>query len=261
MTAPAAGSHRLPILTYHSLDTSGSLISVSPSAFAAQMSALAALGLRGIALRDAVAFREAHRTWPRDAFVLTFDDGYANFFDDALPVLRRHGFSATVFVVSGHIGGANDWAPPPPGLGPRAMLSTTQVRELAAAGVEIGAHTRTHLNLMKATPSQIDDELLGSRGDLEQHVGQPVQSFAYPYGILSDAAVHACRRSFSAACTTELARAGGEDLHVLPRLDMYYFRSPAFLARAVAGRLDWYLTLRRWGRALRGFGGLDGSPD
>jgi peptidoglycan/xylan/chitin deacetylase (PgdA/CDA1 family) len=242
---------RLPILMYHSLDDSGSGVSVAPALFAAQMSRLAQLGVHGITLREAVSHRAAHGRWPAAAAVLTFDDGYASVIDDALPILRRHQFAATVFMVSGHIGGSNDWAPAPAHIGRRDILTAAQARTLAEAGIEIGAHTRTHPNLQHTNAAQLEAELRGCRSDLEHCVGEPVTSFAYPFGIISHAAVQLARQVFEAACTTTLGRAGADDLHLLPRLDMYYIRSPQKLEQAVTGRLDRYLGVRRWGRRLR----------
>ena len=131
--------NKLSILTYHSIDGSGSVISVTPEAFKAQMAVLADAGFRGVSLREALSYREGHNAWPERSVALTFDDGYANFYEDAAPTLAEHRFTATVFVVSGHVGRLNDWAPPPPGFGARAILSRTQIVEMSEAGIEVGA--------------------------------------------------------------------------------------------------------------------------
>lgn len=241
----------LPILTYHSIDESGSVVSVGPQAFADQIAALADLGVRGISLRDALDYRAAHGMWPERAAVLTFDDGFANFYETAMPVLARRGFTATVFVVSGHIGGRNNWAPPPAGLGWCSMLTWRQVKELAVLGIEIGGHTRTHPDLRRLTGKQLDEEIGGASADISARLGRPVESFAYPFGYLSRSIVAAARQSFRAACTTKLCRAGNESLHLLPRVDMYYLRSPMQLQSLMTGQLDRYLSVRRWGRTVR----------
>jgi peptidoglycan/xylan/chitin deacetylase (PgdA/CDA1 family) len=245
------GSDRITILTYHSLDTSGSVVSVAPGLFADQMRCLADLGVRGVTLREVVAHRAATGSWPAQRVVLTFDDGYANFADLAWPVLLRHGFTATLFLISGYVGGWNDWAAPPAGFGRRAMLSWEQVAALAAGGVEIAAHTRTHRNLPSLSADDADDEIVGARHDIEHHLQQPVDSFAYPFGRLNAATEAIVRRGFQAACTTELRRAHDEAATRLPRVDAYYLSSPDALRRLLDGRLDRYLTLRRWGRVLR----------
>lgn len=242
----------ITILTYHSLDTSGSVVSMPPSSFADHMACLADLGYRGISLREAVAHREMPRAWPERSVVLTFDDGYANFREVACPTLLGHGFTATVFVVTAHMSGTNDWAPAPSGLGRRRLLSWQQAAELAAAGIEIGAHSRTHRNLRRLSEAEALAEIVESRADVQAHLGVTAESFAYPFGALSESTVAIVARHFRAACTTELRRAGEDPLHRLPRVDAYYFRGqPRRLGRVVLGQLDAYLAVRRLGRAVR----------
>jgi peptidoglycan/xylan/chitin deacetylase (PgdA/CDA1 family) len=239
------------ILTYHSIDTSGSVISTPPRTFAEQMELLAAEGFRGVTLREAVAHRRRHGDWPARSVALTFDDGYANFTDSALPALAAHGFTATVFVISGHAGGQNAWVTPPARPGRRAMLSWEQLRALAAAAIEIGAHTRSHKDLRQLPDAELRREIIESRNELADQLGERVESFAYPFGAVSPAAASVVQAEFTAACTTVLRRATTEPLHLLPRIDMYYVRGPRALWRLVTGRLDPYLAIRRWGRALR----------
>jgi peptidoglycan/xylan/chitin deacetylase (PgdA/CDA1 family) len=246
---PGAAGDRLAILTYHSLDTSGSVVSVAPGDFAAHMSCLADLGFRGVTVREAVAHRQAHGGWPQRSVVLTFDDGYVNFHEAALPTLLRHAFRATLFLVSGHVGRRNDWRPPPAGLGTRPMLSWAEVAEAAAAGMEIGAHTRTHPDLRSLDTNEAQEQIAGSRADIESRIGTQVESFAYPFG--HGAWPDIVRREFKAACTTVLRRAAHEELHCLPRIDAYYVRSPRRLTHLLSGNLDGWLAIRRWARAVR----------
>lgn len=241
----------LAVLTYHSLDTSGSVVSVAPEAFAAQISALAESGFRGVSLREALIHREMRNTWPEGSVALTFDDGYANFYEEGAAALAARGFSATVFVVSGHVGGRNDWEPPPARLGSRPMLSWSQLSELSSAGIEIGAHTRRHRDLRRLSTPEAMDEIGGSRAEIEDRLGRSVESFAYPFGYASPDALEIVRREFRAACTTVVRRAGREPLHELPRVDMYYLRTPRQLLRLLDGRLDHYLTIRRLARSAR----------
>jgi peptidoglycan/xylan/chitin deacetylase (PgdA/CDA1 family) len=247
----ATSSCALPILMYHSLDTSQSVVSVSPQRFAEHMACLANLGVRGIGLRDALVHHAAHGMWPERAVVITFDDGYANFFEHGLPTLQQYGFTATVFQVTGFVGQRNDWGPPPAGLGTLPILAWPQLREMSAAGIEIGAHTRTHPDLRGLPAEAVERELAGSRTDIEQHVGTAVWTCAYPFGAFDGPSLRIAGQEFRAACTTVLARARGEPLHRLPRVDMYYVRRPGDLARLVCGQLDRYLTVRRWGRRVR----------
>jgi peptidoglycan/xylan/chitin deacetylase (PgdA/CDA1 family) len=247
----AAAVQTLPILMYHSLDASASVVSVSPRDFAGQMRCVAELGLRGISLREAIAYRDAHHTWPARCVVLTFDDGYANTHEHGLPVLVREGFTATIFVVSGHVEGHNDWGPTPDRLGTRPMLSWKQAAELVAAGIEIGAHTQTHQDLTQLSALRAQEEIIASRLDLERRLGIRVDSFAYPFGNVSAASLAIVRREFRAACGTVLKRVRDDHVHTLPRIDAYYLQSRDRLEQLLTGRLDRYLAVRRWGRRVR----------
>jgi peptidoglycan/xylan/chitin deacetylase (PgdA/CDA1 family) len=113
----------IAILTYHSLDESGSVVSVAPHMFEAQMAGLAGAGLRVLSLRQALDHRDRTGDWPENSAVLTFDDGFANLREHGLPALLRHGFGATVFPVANHIDGINNWDPPVQRLGRQPMLS------------------------------------------------------------------------------------------------------------------------------------------
>lgn len=241
----------LAILTYHSIDDSGSVVSVSPRTFTEQMATLAEWGFRGISLAEAVKHREANGSWPQRSVVLTFDDGFANFYESAMPALMRRKFSATVFVISGHVEGINNWDTPPAGLGTRQMLTWGRVRELAEQGIEIGAHTRKHPDLRRLSESELEEEIAGSCAEISDHTGQAVESFAYPYGYSNSQVEQVVQRTVRAACTTELRHATDDPLHLLPRLDMYYLQSPHQVQSLVTGGLVSYLALRRWGRAVR----------
>jgi len=241
----------LPILTYHSIDPSGSVISVDPDTFSGQLACLAKLGYRGVSLREALAEREERGTWPERTVAITFDDGYENLRRQAAPALARHGFTATVYLITNHVGGVNDWETPPSELGRQPMLDWGQVEELQQEGWEIGGHTLSHPDLRLLSAEAIQGELSGCRDAIAQQLGSPTETFAYPYGHTPEAAIAAVADTFRAGCTTVLRRATNEAPEVLPRIDTYYLRDPARLKRLVSGRLDAYLTLRRWGRAVR----------
>ncbi|MBI4718933.1 MAG: polysaccharide deacetylase family protein [Planctomycetes bacterium] len=241
----------LAILTYHSLDDSGSVVSVSPGAFAAQMGAVAECGFRGVTLSEAVEHRLAHGDWPAQRLVITFDDGFANTHEVALPVLARRGFAATVFLITGHVGGRNDWSAPPPGLGTRPMMTWAQVAELAQKGIEIGGHSHTHPDMRRISDAQVEHELAICKAEIHEQLGYEARTFAYPYGSRSERVAEAAGRQFAAACTAVLKRVQAEPLAQLPRVDAYYLRTPKDVVRLLTGRWDSYLTLRRLGRRVR----------
>lgn len=244
-------NHAISILMYHSLDSSGSVVSLPSSCFAEQMKCLADIGFRGLSLNEAVSYRVANGQWPDRSVVLTFDDGYANFYESAFPVLTQYGFTATLFIVTDHMGGHNTWGPPPSRLGIRSILSWQHAIELSANGVEIGAHTKTHPDLRRIPPASVKQEMVNCRDEIEDRVQRPVLSFAYPFGSTSQTAIEIAAENFQASCDTTLQRATTEPLHQLPRVDMYYVRKVDILRRLVRGKLDSYVAARRWMRVVR----------
>lgn len=243
---------RAPILTYHSLDTSGAVTSLAPRVFLEQMETLRARGMQGIALGELIAAWEGRAELPERPVVLTFDDGYLNFAEHGAPVLARLGFRATLFAVARHCGGYNDWLTQPPGIPRLPLLSHAQLKELAQAGFEIGSHGHDHAPLDRATPAQAETEVTGSKRALEDALGLEVRAFAYPYGRADARARELVRSHYRSACSTELGEATAlEDRHFLSRIDVYYLRSPTLFSAfdTPAGRA--YLRLRGLGRRAR----------
>jgi peptidoglycan/xylan/chitin deacetylase (PgdA/CDA1 family) len=235
---------RRAILTYHSLDDSGSVVSVPPHLFARQMAALAASGVKVAPLAGLLAA-------PPPAVALTFDDGFDNFADFGAPILARHGFPATVFVVSGHCGGFNDWGSQPAGIPRLRLLEWSRIRELTRAGFEFGAHTVNHPNLAELDDARAREEILGSKQRIEEAIGQPVRCFAYPYGAMPEAARRMVAEHFAAGCSTCMGWiTPGSRAEALERLDAYYLSSTYLFRRLFGGPARGYLALRR---ALRAF--------
>ncbi|MEU3567852.1 polysaccharide deacetylase family protein [Kitasatospora sp. NPDC036755] len=174
---------------YHSVTSAAEdpyLITVDPARFRRQLRWLSARGLRGVSVG---ALMRSHREGRAAGLVgLSFDDGYRDFVEEAMPALAEHGFTATVYVVADRLGGYNDWDRQ----GPRKPLMTArQVREAAAAGVEIGSHGLTHRRLAGVGARDLAAQVADSRRLLEDVTGSPVDGFCYPYGSFDDAAVEA----------------------------------------------------------------------
>jgi peptidoglycan/xylan/chitin deacetylase (PgdA/CDA1 family) len=124
---------------------------------------------------------------------------------------------------------------------------------MATAGFEVGAHSVTHRSFMQIPGANAEREIVESKTMIEDQLGQPVQTFAYPFGLFRRADYQVVRKHFRSACTTKLGKAKrADDRHQLPRLDIYYLRRPALfqLFETVPGRL--YLYLRGIGRNIRG---------
>ncbi len=241
----------IAVLAYHSLDTSRSVVSTAPPVFRDQMACLKDAGYRSLSRREAVAHRERAGAWHDNSVVVTFDDGYGNVHDCALPVIARYRLSATVFLVCGHVGGSNDWAAPPARQGRCPVLCRQAAVQLAAAGMDIGTHTLTHPNLRGLRDSEVEREMIVSQTEIADRLNLRVDSFAHPYSDVSPTALSVATRACRSACTTTLTRASDEPLHQLPRIDMYYIQTRRRLDRLVTERFDRYLTWRRRGRPVR----------
>lgn len=200
-------------------------ITVRPERFAAQMCLIRRLGMRGVSIRELLE-AQAQGSWKAARLIgLTFDDGYDDFIDYALPVLGRHGFTATAFVLAGRLGGDNAWNLQ----GPRKRLMTAErLRTVAAAGIEIGSHGLLHLSLPSAGDRELADEIALSRRLLQLATGQQVDGFCYPFGHVDDRVVRAVRAAgYDYACAIwrndwparyALTRTAVQDPHLLTRL-------------------------------------------
>ncbi len=210
-----AGRLRLsPVLMYHSVSPSRQpdphRVRVHPDRLDRQLRLLRRLGLRGVSLAELLAARQ--RGADAGLVGLTFDDGYTDFVDHAVPVLARHGMTATLYVVAGLLGGENDWDD-----GPRLdLVDADGVRAVAAAGHEVGSHTLTHVRLSGADPDTLVREIAGSREVLEDVLQSGVPGFCYPWGDFDAAAAAAVRAAgYDHACVTGDYRPG--DRFTLPR--------------------------------------------
>lgn len=242
----------VPVLTYHSVDDSNSVISVAPRVFHQQMKLLHHWGFKGIRLADLLDAWEGKRSLPSQPVVLTFDDAFHNLWDHALPVLEELDFRSTIFAVAGHCGGKNDWPSQIPGIPRLPLLSWPELRKLAAAGFEIGAHGITHTPLPTLSEGEAELEVGGAQAILQEHLGQSVTVFAYPYGLANAVHRRLVAAHYRGACGTDLGVAWpSDDRYWLRRVEMHYYRAPA-LFRLFPTRLGrTYLGLRAFGRTCR----------
>ncbi|MEK7183986.1 MAG: polysaccharide deacetylase family protein [Patescibacteria group bacterium] len=216
----------VPILMFHyvrsvskSDDPMGYSLSIEPTLFANQLDAIKTAGYQTI-----TPTQLALGDIPANSIMLTFDDGYADFYNTALPLLLERNMTATTFVVSGFLNDDN-----------HRYLTREQVRSLADQGFEIGSHTVSHLNLVTADPRRKQDELLISRQVLEQITGKRVIALAYPSGKVDDAtAIIADYVGYSIGVTTQsgVALPTANQL-LLPRIRVHGGESAADLLTAI----------------------------
>jgi len=238
---------RVPILMYHSISDNLFAkshpyyqINTSPGVFARQMRWLRRNGYRTMDLPEMLAAMQAGADLSR-VVVITFDDGYRDFYTDGLAIMKQCGFTATIFLatdriqdISVRVEGAD-------------YLTWREVRELHAEGIQFGSHTVTHPDLRSLDPEQIDYELGYSKENIEQRLGAPVVSFSYPFAFpeedrdftryfLDALANH----GFENGVSTILGRAKPEgNPYCLPRLPVNSWDDATLLRAKLEGGYDW----------------------
>jgi peptidoglycan/xylan/chitin deacetylase (PgdA/CDA1 family) len=194
----------------------------APARFEAQMRHLRDGEIELVSLDAIGAAIEGRAPWPEDGVAVTFDDGFADTFANALPVLERYRIPATMFAVSDRIGDTNRWMSER-GFPERRLMSAAELREMSAAGVTIGSHTCTHPRLPSIGAAQRRAELCGSKARLEDLLGRAVTGFAYPYGLFDDDSRLAVEEAgYRFACSTRSGFNGADaDRYLLRRVEIY----------------------------------------
>ena len=188
----------LPILMYHYVRTPPSMktdllgykLSVSPADFTSQMDWLARHGYHPVDFNDVRAYFAGIKPLPANPVVITLDDGYADLYTTAYPILAAHGFKAVAYIVSGFVGRSQN-------------VSAAQIVQMDQNGIEIASHTVDHADLARLSNASMMRELLDSKRALEKLLGHPVLDFAYPSGRFNAQTVAAVQRAgYDTAVTT-----------------------------------------------------------
>ena len=198
-----------PILLYHSISDKAAPQfapwAVQPEVFGAHLCYLRKQGYTPLTLSQLARLYVGYKRLPERPVVITFDDGFADFYTNALPLLERYACPATLYITTDYVGHTSRWLEAE-GEGGRPMLTWAQIKELAERGVECGAHTRTHPQLDTLSLAEARAEIEGSKKALEQRLGKPVMSFAYPHGYHSPAVKRLVKQAgFSSACAVKHA--------------------------------------------------------
>jgi peptidoglycan/xylan/chitin deacetylase (PgdA/CDA1 family) len=225
------------ILAYHSLDDSGSVISTPPALFKRQMEFLAQSGIPVKPLDEAMR--------QPGSLAITFDDGFGNLLDHAVPLLERLKLPATIFIVGAYCGGRNNWpSQPSHGIPDLPLLSWKNLEGLPGM-VSLGAHTMTHPDLSRLPPEKYKWELSECQTQIEQRLGRAARWLAYPYGASSPEVRSAAREHFDLAVGTSMDFLRDRDDPLdLPRIDTYYLRDWFPLERLCTLQGNLYVHLR-----------------
>lgn len=189
----------VPILAYHKIQNKAELgvsFTTLPQ-FQRQIEYLFDRNFKTISLTDYVRNRNVGER----SVIITFDDAYTSVYKNALPVLERYGFTATVFVITGFVGNLNSWDYHLPKFWTK-HCDWAQLKSLHSAGWEIGSHTVSHPNLRRLSSKQLWYQLRYSKGTLEQKLGTSVTTISYPFGAFDPNVLKAVRvAGYDAACT------------------------------------------------------------
>ena len=213
-------SNGIPILTYHSIDDSESVISVSAQKFEKQIRYLNKKGYQTLSLSKAVDYLTQGITLPRKNFIITFDDGYRNNYTEVLPILKKYNFTATIFLTTGHCGKINNWPNQHSSIPELPMLSWEEVNEMVNYGIEFGAHTQKHANLTYVSRDLARKEIMNSKDEIEKRIEKPVKLFSYPFGAYNKIVKDIVRKNFIGAISNKPGKINANsDVYALERIN------------------------------------------
>jgi peptidoglycan/xylan/chitin deacetylase (PgdA/CDA1 family) len=236
------------ILTYHSIDPSGSVISLSPERFREHMDLLVGRRVPVLRVRDLLAPQCAA------GVALTFDDGFENFATIVWPILRDRNLPASVYVATDWVGRDNAWDPADARIPRMSLMDWPTLADLAREGLEVGSHTRSHPRLPSLSDADLDRELGEARETITARLGREVMGLAYPYGDYDARVATATQRAgYEYALTTELQLLSDESAPclALPRIDAFYLAKPGVMEMWGTPALRRYLVFRRAARRAR----------
>jgi len=249
---------RVPILMYHGIRDGTSArhpyyeTNTSPKVFALQMKYLRDNGYQAVDLEQAMLSFEREEKRQR-LVVITFDDGYRDFYTTAYPILKENDLSATVFLI------AHSTADQRSRFNGNECMTWTEVRELYSNAIQFGSHTLNHPKLKLLKAAEIDEEVGRSKCTIEDKIGGAVTSFSYPYALPETDKVFICnlkdtleRYAYKNGVSTVIGTAGRHDERFfLPRLPVNSWDDPQFFRAKLDGGYDWLHAIQRGKKMIK----------
>lgn len=257
----------IPILMYHGIREEARQVhpyyetNTSLAAFANQMELLQKNGYATVGIKEAVESISGKNA-DKKSVVITFDDGFRDFYSAAFPILRKHKFSATVFIPTGMLGEQrSQWKNDD-------LMTWSEVRELQSCGVRFGSHTVNHLELENLEEKEVERELSQSKQTLEDKLGVPVHSFAYPYAFPQHnrsfthrLAALLEKHGYRNGVSTMIGRARRSDHPLfLPRLPINTWDDSQLFRTKLEGGYDWLHLPQSVYKKVRHYVNLNAAP-
>jgi peptidoglycan/xylan/chitin deacetylase (PgdA/CDA1 family) len=239
-----ANKSPIPILVYHQIADAPKkgapfrVLYVSVGAFSRQMTLLKTLGYTGLSMTDLQPYLRGEKTGK--VVGITFDDGYLNNLTHAMPVLQKHGFTSTCYVVEGLLGKTNTWDEKI-GIAQTPLMDSSQLMQWQAGGQEVGAHTQDHVNLLNIDEITAWKQISKSKTNLQTLLNKPVKHFCYPYGKFDERhSTMAKQATYETATTTARGRVqSATNVLTLPRIPVKRTTLlPAFWLKVATGYED-----------------------
>ena len=237
----------IPILCYHSIDTSNSPVSVTPTAFARQMDWLRKRGFNSLTLNDLVGWVQAKGGCSGKPVCLVFDDGYYNNYTHGFPILQEVGFTATIFVATDYCARINSWDNQHRSIPRLRMMSWENIVEMSRHGIEFGSHTRSHPDLTQLGSDEVREELIGAKKVLQDRIGKAVRFCSYPFGKFNTLTKQVARSAFSGAVSNRIGKVTPEsDRYALERINAASALFKILPTRVVfAANFDFYIAAKK----------------